>query len=86
MLSTILIEFGLVIGLDEGIDTGEILLRERVHPNKDDTLSTIQWEGRTINIPNYVEEYLSLRYGNWQVPERNYNAGLHDGSIAEKGF
>jgi hypothetical protein len=51
-----------------------------------DTLSTIQWEGRTINIPNYVEEYLSLRYGNWQVPERNYNAGLHDGSIAEKGF
>ena len=51
-----------------------------------DTLSTIQWEGRTINIPNYVEEYLSLRYGNWQVPEPNYNAGLHDGSIAEKGF
>ncbi len=51
-----------------------------------DSLSTIQWEGRTINIPNYVEEYLSLRYGNWQVPERNYNAGLHDGSIAEKGF
>jgi len=51
-----------------------------------DTLSTIQWEGRTINIPNYAEEYLSLRYGNWQVPKRNYNAGLHDGSIAEKGF
>ena len=51
-----------------------------------DTLSTIEWEGRTINIPNHAEEYLSLRYGNWQVPERNYNAGLHDGSIAEKGF
>jgi phosphorylcholine metabolism protein LicD len=51
-----------------------------------DTLSTIEWEGRTINIPNHAEEYLSHRYGNWQVPERNYNAGLHDGSIAEKGF
>lgn len=51
-----------------------------------DTLKTIEWEGRTINIPNYAEEYLSLRYGNWQVPEQNYNAGLHDGSIAEKGF
>lgn len=51
-----------------------------------DTLNTIEWEGRTINIPNYVEEYLSLRYGNWQVPEQNYDAGLHDGSIAEKGF
>ena len=51
-----------------------------------DTLSTIEWEGRTINIPNHAEEYLSHRYGNWQIPERNYNAGLHDGSIAEKGF
>ncbi len=51
-----------------------------------DSLSTIEWEGRTINIPNHTEEYLSLRYGNWQVPERNYDAGLHDGSIAEKGF
>jgi len=51
-----------------------------------DSLSTIQWEGRTINIPNHAEEYLSLRYGNWQVPDQNYNAGLHDGSIAEKGF
>ena len=51
-----------------------------------DTLSTIEWEGRTINIPNHAEEYLSLRYGNWQIPEQNYNAGLHDGAIAERGF
>ena len=51
-----------------------------------DTLSTIEWEGRTINIPNHAEEYLSLRYGNWKIPEQNYNAGLHDGAIAEKGF
>ena len=51
-----------------------------------DTLSTIEWEGRTINIPNHAEEYLSLRYGNWQIPKQNYNAGLNDGAIAEKGF
>ena len=51
-----------------------------------DTLSTIEWEGRTITIPNHAEEYLSLRYGNWQIPEQNYNAGLHDGAIAERGF
>jgi len=51
-----------------------------------DTLNTIEWEGRTINIPNFAEEYLSVRYGNWQVPDKNYNAGLHDGAIAEKGF
>ena len=51
-----------------------------------DSLDTIEWEGRQINIPKYAEEYLSLRYGTWQVPDQNYNAGLHDGSIAEKGF
>ncbi len=51
-----------------------------------DTLDTIEWEGRKIYIPNHVEEYLSLRYGNWEVPAQNYNAGLHDGAIAEKGF
>ncbi len=51
-----------------------------------DSLSTIEWQGRKINIPNHAEEYLLLRYGNWQVPKRNYDAGLHDGSIAEKGF
>ena len=45
-----------------------------------------EWEGRKIYIPNHVEEYLSLRYGNWEVPAQNYNAGLHDGAIAEKGF
>ena len=51
-----------------------------------DKLDIIEWEGRKIYIPNHVEEYLSLRYGNWEVPARNYNAGLHDGAIAEKGF
>ncbi|NHZ84973.1 MAG: hypothetical protein GWP19_03730 [Planctomycetia bacterium] len=50
------------------------------------TQDYIQWEGRKIPIPAHTEEYLSLRYGNWQIPYKNYNAGLHDGAIVERGF
>ncbi len=47
---------------------------------------TIHWEGREINIPSHVEEYLTIRYGDWRTPRQIYDAGLHDSSIAEKGF
>ena len=50
------------------------------------TQEYIKWEGRKIPIPAHTEEYLSLRYGDWHVPNKNYNAGLHDGAIAERGF
>lgn len=46
----------------------------------------VKWEGRKIPVPAHTEEYLSLRYGNWQTPSKSYNAGLHDGAIAERGF
>ncbi len=51
-----------------------------------DTQDIIEWEGRKIPIPAHAEEYLSLRYGNWRIPSKNYIAGLHDGAIAERGF
>ena len=51
-----------------------------------DKLDTITWEGREIKIPNHVEEYLSFRYGDWKTPNENYDASIHDGAIAEKGF
>jgi len=46
----------------------------------------IKWEGRNIPVPEYAEDYLSIRYGDWQKPNKYYNAGLHDGAIAERGF
>lgn len=46
----------------------------------------INWEGRKIAIPAHTEEYLSLRYGNWRIPNKSYIAGLHDGAIVERGF
>ena len=51
-----------------------------------DKLKKIKWEGRDIFIPNHVEEYLTVRYGDWKTPKRNHDAGFHDGAIAEKGF
>lgn len=51
-----------------------------------DTQDYIEWEERKIPVPAHTEEYLSLRYGNWQIPSKSYNAGLHDGAIAERGF
>ena len=51
-----------------------------------ETQDYIKWEGRKIPVPAHTEEYLSLRYGNWRIPSKNYNAGLHDGAIVERGF
>lgn len=51
-----------------------------------DTQDYIEWEERKIPVPAHTEEYLSLRYGNWQIPSKSYNAGFHDGAIAERGF
>jgi phosphorylcholine metabolism protein LicD len=51
-----------------------------------DKLKTIKWEGRDISVPNHVEEYLTVRYGDWKTPNKNHDAGFHDGAIAEKGF
>lgn len=51
-----------------------------------DTLEEIVWEGRKIPVPAHTEEYLSLRYGNWKIPDKNYIAEIHDGAIAERGF
>lgn len=51
-----------------------------------DTQDYIEWEERKIPVPAHTEEYLSLRYGNWQIPGKSYNAGFHDGAIAERGF
>ena len=51
-----------------------------------DTQDYIDWEGRKIPTPAHAEEYLSLRYGKWRIPNKNYIAGLHDGAIAEHGF
>ena len=51
-----------------------------------DNLDSITWEGRKISIPSHIEEYLSIRYGNWRIPDRNFDPSLDDGTIAERGF
>ena len=65
------------------IDSGALKeVPKRFHDQSD----AITWEGRTVYIPARAEEYLSIRYGNWKVPDRAFDSGNQDGSIAEKGF
>lgn len=51
-----------------------------------DKLDTTTWEGRKINIPSNVKEYLRLNYGNWEVPDPDFDPSIDNGTIAERGF
>ncbi len=51
-----------------------------------DKLDTTTWEGKKVNIPSNVKEYLRLNYGNWEVPDPNFDPSIDNGTIAEKGF
>lgn len=59
---------------------------KRVSAHFYDHPSTATWEGRSLNTPGDVENYLEIRYGNWRVPDKAFNPAIHDGAIAEKGF
>lgn len=65
------------------IDCGEL---KQLETKYYDTLDTIDWEGRKVHIPHDVEAYLGIRYGNWRIPDRNFEPSLDDGAIAERGF
>ncbi|HCL00161.1 MAG TPA: hypothetical protein DHW42_08685 [Candidatus Marinimicrobia bacterium] len=51
-----------------------------------DKLDTVNWEGRKVNIPSHVEEYLELNYGDWRTPDPDFDPSIDNGTIAEKGF
>ena len=51
-----------------------------------DKLDTIMWENRKVNIPSNVKEYLSINYGNWEVPDPDFDPSIDNGTIAERGF
>ncbi len=51
-----------------------------------DNLETINWEGRQISIPSNPEEYLTIRYNDWQTPTQNYSPSRDDGAVAERGI
>ena len=59
---------------------------QQVRAKHFDNLTKIQWMGRTISIPSDPEEYLTLEYGNWKVPDKNFDPYYDCLMIAEKGF
>ena len=51
-----------------------------------DILDKTTWEGKEVNIPSNVKEYLRLNYGNWEVPDPDFDPSIDNGTIAERGF
>lgn len=46
-----------------------------------DTLGSIEFDGKTYPVPSNHEEYLAYRYGNWQVPVKEWNCFKDDCAI-----
>jgi len=51
-----------------------------------DKLDSTSWEGRNVNIPSNVKEYLRANYGNWETPDPDFDPSMDNGTIAERGF
>jgi len=51
-----------------------------------DKLDKTSWEGREVNIPSNVKEYLKANYGNWETPDPDFDPSIDNGTIAERGF
>jgi len=51
-----------------------------------DQLDKVTWEGRDVSIPSFAEEYLTLNYGPWRVPDPDFDPSVSNGAIAERGF
>lgn len=59
---------------------------KQVNAKHFDNLKKIQWMGREISIPSDPEEYLTMDYGNWRIPDKNFDPYYDCQVIAEKGF
>jgi len=51
-----------------------------------DKLDKVSWEGREVNIPSDVKEYLKTNYGNWEIQDTDFDPSMGNGTIAERGF
>jgi hypothetical protein len=51
-------------------------------PNKFyDTFKTIKFNDFDYRIPELTDEYLTYRYGNWQIPVKNWDTAKDDKAI-----
>ncbi len=42
---------------------------------------TIEYLGRTFRVPNHYKEYLTEKYGDWSVPVKEWDCGVHEKTI-----
>lgn len=46
------------------------------------TLKTIRYDEYDYSIPELTDEYLSYRYGDWQIPVKNWNTATDDNALS----
>ncbi|MFA5603146.1 MAG: hypothetical protein WDA21_05430, partial [Bacilli bacterium] len=47
------------------------------------TLQEFTYRGITLSVPNQVEDYLTLRYGNWHIPDAHWVYWRDDKTLFE---
>ena len=45
-----------------------------------DNYEEIEYEGRKVKVPAHYDEFLTLKYGDWRTPNRDYDGNKDDGT------
>lgn len=48
-----------------------------------DGYEEVDYEGRKVKVPAHYEDYLTLKYGDWKTPNRDYDGKTDDGTTIE---
>ena len=57
----------------------------RVDEKYFDHYEEIEFAERKVKVPAYYDQYLTLKYGNWHVPQKDYDGHVSDGTAIGKG-
>lgn len=55
----------------------------RVPKKHYDSYEEIDFDGRKLKVPNYYEDYLTEKYGDWSVPVKNWVCGENELTICD---
>lgn len=47
-----------------------------------DTFTTLEFKNKTYSIPEFTDEYLTYRYGDWQTPVKDWDTARDDRALS----
>lgn len=45
------------------------------------SFETVPYDDRILRVPNFYQDYLTEKYGNWSIPVKEWDCSLHEGTI-----